>query len=322
MTGATTSLVADIGATHARFCLASAGPGGGLRSEPVRLATADYADSADLLEAALAGLGEPALGSACLAIAGPVTDGRGRITNGSLTFDVRASGRRLGCPTRLVNDFHALARSLPDLQHLKQVGGAAPGHGVKAVLGPGSGLGMGLLAPVSGTWQVLPSEGGHADLAPGNPLEAELLSVLQTAHGHVSWETVLSGPGLQRLYAAVCRLWGMQPQSLTPEQITASGRDADEPVCHQTLDTFFGLLGAAAGNLALTAWAVGGVYIGGGIVPGLTDFAVNSPLRRRFEERGPMTGEVQRIPLYLITDPAPGLLGALGCLGDGAYHQA
>lgn len=315
MTSGGEYLVADIGATNARFRLAGAH---GWCSDPLLLSTREFTASDALLETALHALGRPVLQRACLAIAGPVRNGRGRITNGTLEFHEDGAGRLLDCGVRVINDFHAMARSLPELEALEQIGGAGEpaDGGLKAVLGPGSGLGMGLLAGHPGGWQVLVSEGGHADLAPGNPLEAELLSVLQTAHGHVSWETVLSGPGLVRLYHAVCQLWGMPPDDLTAERITALGLQAEEPVCHQTLETFFALLGTAAGNVALTAWAVGGVYLGGGIVPAMAEFAARSPLRRRFEERGPMTGVVRDIPLYVILDPAPGLAGALGCLRD------
>lgn len=315
MTSGGEYLVADIGATNARFRLAGAQ---GWCSDPLLLSTREFTASDALLETALHALGRPVLQRACLAIAGPVRNGRGRITNGTLEFHEDGAGRLLDCGVRLINDFQAMARSLPDLEALEQIGGAGEpaDGGLKAVLGPGSGLGMGLLARHPGGWQVLVSEGGHADLAPGNPLEAELLSVLQSAHGHVSWETVLSGPGLVRLYHAVCQLWGMPPDDLTAERITALGLQAEEPVCHQTLETFFALLGTAAGNVALTAWAVGGVYLGGGIVPAMAEFAAHSPLRRRFEERGAMTGVVRDIPLYVILDPAPGLAGALGCLRD------
>jgi glucokinase len=308
-------LVADVGATNVRVAAATAA---GLSGAPVRMRTADYASGSDLLIDGLRRLGIAAPAGCCLAIAGPVVAGAGRITNGTLTFAESALAAAVGCPVRLVNDFHALARGLPVLERLRQVGGPAePQPGVKAVLGPGSGLGMGILVPFGTRWLVVPSEGGHGDLAPGTPLEAELLQLLQFEHGHVSWETVLCGPGLVHLYRALCRLWGTEPDDVAPEWVTAKGVEADEPICHQTLEIFCGLLGAAAGNLAVTVCARGGVYIGGGIVPRLADFVAASPLRRRFEERGNLTGFVRDIPLYLILDEEPGLLGALECLrGD------
>jgi glucokinase len=266
---------------------------------------------------------------ACFAVAGPVLEGAVEVTNGGLEFSVAELQTVLEAPVTLVNDFHALALAVPGLEDLAVIGGD-PDRGrqqaVKAVLGPGSGLGMSVLVPVvAGGWQVLASEGGHADLAPGNPLEQELLAVLQTKHPGVCWETVLSGPGLVNLYEAVATLWGAKPEPLGPEAISHRGVDADDPVCHQTLELFFALLGSAAGNLALTVCAQGGVYIGGGIVPGLLEFARSSPMRRRFDERVELQSLVADIPLFIILDEHPGLAGALACLrqqaGDVSHLQ-
>jgi glucokinase len=231
-----------------------------------------------------------------------------------LRFAAQELAAALECPVRLVNDFYALATAVPSLEHLERLGGNPAGAGVKAVVGPGSGLGMSILVPeAGGGFRVLPSEGGHADLAPANHLERELLGVLMAEHPAVCWETVLSGPGLVNLYRAVATLWGTEARDLTSEEISRRGLAADDPVCHQTLEAFFGLLGSAAGNLALTVCAEGGVYIGGGIVPALRDFAVASSLRRRFDERAELEGFTTDIPLYLILDPYPGLVGAGLC---------
>ena len=167
-------------------------------------------------------------------------------------------------------------------------------------------------------WQVIASEGGHADLAPGSHLEAELWSILLQQHGHVSWETVLCGPGLQKLHAAMCALWGVQEDVKTPAEISALGQQMTDPVCHQSLETFCALLGSAAGNLALTVAATGGVYLAGGILPQMLDFLMDSPFRRRFEERGEMREFVKPIPVFVILEPQPGLSGAVHCL---ARHQ-
>lgn len=314
MGSASRQLVADIGATHARFALAAEGRLGA----PVVLATREFARSSELVRAALSALSADRVDEACFAVAGPVVAGVVEVTNGGLKFDAAEQGAMLDAPVSIVNDFHALAMAVPSLTRLEAIGGD-PARGsersVKAVLGPGSGLGMSVLVPLdSGGWQVLASEGGHADLAPGNPLEQELLTVLQTRHQGVCWETVLSGPGLVNLYEAVAELWGMKPEALTPEEVSRRGVDAEDPVCHQTLEQFFALLGAAAGNLALTVCAHAGVYIGGGIVPGLAGFARTSPMRRRFEERVELASLVADIPLFLILDEHPGLLGALACL--------
>jgi len=311
-------LVADVGATHSRFALAD---GQLLVSRVLRLPTLDHDEAETLIAAARDGLGFDLLSGCCIAMAGPVQNGRGTITNATLELDCDDLSARLGCPSAVVNDFFALARAVPELKHLQQIGGGESADGVRALLGPGSGLGMSVLIPagqVNSPVVVLASEGGHADMAPGSPLEMEVLQILGNRLPHVSWESVLSGPGLVNLYAAVCTVWGAKPETVTAEWITAKGVNVDEPICHQVLELFFSFLGAAAGNLALTVCAEGGVYIGGGIVPAIVranvDFAAASPLRRRFEERGALADYAARIPLYVILDEDPGLLGALACL--------
>lgn len=302
-------LVADIGATNARFAIGSeAGLG-----KTLTLASNGFATTAELIDAACRQLDGGQFEAGCLAIAGPVHGGIGKITNGNLHFAEAEIAKQLGCSLHVVNDFVALAHAVPVAENLRQIGGERTANGVKALLGPGSGLGMSVLVPQDQGWSIVSSEGGHADLAPGSPLEQELLVILQREHAHVCWETVLSGPGLVNLHRAVTVLWGESDgvDPLTAEQITGRGVTVEDPVCHQTLEIFFGLLGAAAGNLAVTVCATGGVYIGGGIVPSLSGFAENSALRRRFEERGALTDMVAAIPLYVILDESPGLLGAL-----------
>jgi len=311
-------LIADIGATNSRLALAD---GRRSISAALKLATAQHGTTESLVAAARAGLGFDALSGCCMAVAGPVHDGRGTMTNAALELDAADLSARLGCPSLVVNDFFALAQAVPHLTHLRQIGGGSRAYGVKALVGPGSGLGMSVLLPpaaAAGPVTVLSSEGGHGDLAPGSPLEMEVLQILSTRLDHVSWESVLSGPGLLNLYRALCSIWGTEPAAVSPEWITSHGINADAPICHQVLELFFSFLGAAAGNLALTVCAEGGVYIGGGIVPAIVaandGFVPASPLRRRFEERGALTGYVKQIPLYVILDRDPGLIGALACL--------
>ena len=311
-------LIADIGATNSRFALADEG---GLVSRVLRLATADHTDVGTLIAAARQGLKFGDLDGCCIAMAGPVQHGRGTITNATLNLDSADLSTLLACPSTVVNDFFALARAVPELKQLRQIGGSEAASGVKALLGPGTGLGMSVLIPpkqADGEQIVLPSEGGHGDLAPGSPLELEVLQILANQHSHVSWERVLSGPGLVNLYVALCSIWGNEPETVSAEWIASRGVNVDEPICHQVLELFFGFLGAAAGNLALTVCAEGGVYIGAGIVPAIvrakSEYVASSPMRRRFEERGALSDYAARIPLYVILDEDPGLLGALACL--------
>lgn len=324
------NLVADIGATNARFQLCA---GTVLQGQSVVLATTEFDSSVDLLSAAMSQLPEFEPQQALLAIAGPsAKPGQIEVTNTGLRFDISACADVIGCETQLANDFYALAHAVPHFQQLSQLGGREVIHGCKALLGPGSGLGMATIVPVGSVgmtdsaaasvrWQVLASEGGHADLAPGSHLEAELWNILMTEHSHVSWETVLCGSGIQQLYRAMCALWGAKPEDLSPAEVSSRGIAMADPVCHQTMETFCGLLGSVAGNFALTVAAQGGVYIGGGIVPQMLDFVSTSPLRRRFEEKGAMSDYVKEIPIFVIAEENPGLQGAAHCLntqGDSA----
>jgi len=298
-------LLADVGATNARFAAVTAAG-----REVVVLRTRDFDDAGALVQQAASALSLDEISRCCLAVAGPVMEGVGAITNGRLRFEEASLTALLKAPVLVVNDFQALAMAVPHLKELVQVGGLAGQAGPRVVLGPGSGLGVAFLLPRGEGWEVLPSEGGHADLAPGNLLEIEVLSWLHQQQDGVCWESVLSGPGLVNLYHAVCAVWGTRGEALAAEDISGRGMTAEDPVCHQTLELFLGWLGSAAGNLALTVCARGGVYIGGGIVPALGDFVLDSPLRRRFEERAGLAAYVRDIPLHLIVEANPGLLGA------------
>ncbi len=311
-------LVADIGATNARFqCLDKEG----LVGDVLILPTVDFSDGADLLADAMRALGQKQFNTALLAIAGPIAAGGDQVevTNTGLQITQHAAAAVLGCTPHLVNDFFALAHGVPFFSEFEQMGGGEIRPLTKAVLGPGTGLGMATLVPIqsnesSQVWQVLASEGGHADLAPGSHLEVELWGRLATSHNPVCWETVLSGRGLANLYEAMSAVWGVPAKDLSPGEILVQGADMQDPVCHQTLETFCSLLGSAAGNLALTVAATGGVYLAGGILPRMLDFVRSSPLRRRFEERGDLSEYAQQIPLLVVTEPEPGIIGAAHCL--------
>jgi glucokinase len=304
-------LVSDVGSTNARFALAS--PDGALDEIRFYL-LADYPTAEALLERYIDDLGGRGFSALCLALAGPLHDGRITLSNAPLTFDAGRLAAQTGCTdVRLINDFEAVANAIPALAdaQLRGLGGGPAEHGVKAVLGPGTGLGMGVLVPVGGDWEVLPSEGGHAALGPKTALEAELVTILLRQNPYVSWETVLSGPGLVRLYGAVCELWGCSAEVADPRQITQRAMQDTDPVCHQTLEVFCDLLGSAAGSLALVAGARGGVYVAGGIAPQIYGFLASSRFRQHFDEHGALTDYCRRIPVYVVDDPHLGLRGAL-----------
>lgn len=324
-------LVADIGATNARFGIAdeqgsihaahvypTGDPAGGPVDKGV--------EAESLVEQFLADSGAVGLTGMCLGLAGPVDGGLGRLTNAGIRFSAAALEARFQLTTRLVNDFVAVAAAVPFLDDSQLAPVAAAGvariepsaRTVKAVLGPGTGLGMATVLPsavpnavpnAEGGWLVLPSEGGHCDLPATDRLEAEILAVLRSGRDQVPWEACLSGPGLVNLYRAVCTVWGCAAVARTPEQVTQQAREA-EPVCHQTLEIFWGMLGCAAGNLALMSGARGGVLIAGGVVPQVLDHLDAGHFRRRFEERGALSEFAARLPTEVIVDPLIGLKGA------------
>jgi glucokinase len=306
-------VVGDFGGTNARIALVEqAGAPFEIRTYPSN----DFATGTAVIERYLDDVGRDAADTVrgcCIAIAGPVDDGRGRLTNGRIECDARAIEAALGFEHALViNDFTAVGHALPVLPQsaLRTIGPELRGVGTIAALGPGTGLGMGFVAPDGSGWRVLPSEGGHGNLAPSDPLEVEVLGHLMRRFDFVGWETVLSGPGLVNLYAAVCDVWGTAPEVDDPSAITARAVTIEDPVCHQTLEVFCNLLGTAAGGLAMTVCATGGVYVAGGIVPRIADFVAQSQFRRRFDARGPMSYYVKAIPTYLVLETELGLLGA------------
>ena len=312
-------LAADIGATNARFALAERSTGQVLarRDYP----TAEISNAEDMVRRALADLrrdiGCEAPAAAALAIAGPVAHGYGRLTNGQQEFSAAELAQALSCPVQLLNDFVAVAAAVTDAAPLLPIGSLAqPQPGVRAVLGPGTGLGMAYLVPDSnGHYQALASEGGNADFAPVDELEQELLAItrrkLVGSDGTVSTEELVSGRGLPTLYAAVCELWGSPVQHSDAAAITAAAVDAEDPVCHQTLELFCGMLGSAAGNFALTVGARGGVFLAGGILPRIQSFFLSSAFRQRFEARGAMRTFNEQVPTFLLTLPDPGITGAV-----------
>ncbi len=313
-------LVGDIGGTHARLALADASL---VLSEVRSYPSPNFDSAAQLVERFCRDTGINDLQGVCLAIAGPVAAGRGRLTNGRMVCDVRELGVAAGSQrARLINDFTAVGHALPVLPEssLRTIGppeiGAGSDSGTKAALGPGTGLGMGYVVHDGEHWLVLPSEGGHGNLAPTDPLEAEVLGFLMRRFDFVGWEVVLSGPGLVNLYDAVCEVWGAKPEIDAPAEITERALTVADPVCHQTLEMFCNLLGTAAGSLAVTVCATGGVYLAGGILPRFGDFLAQSQFRRRFETRGPMSDYVKVIPTRLVLEPELGLLGSAAAFWD------
>jgi glucokinase len=242
------------------------------------------------------------------------------LTNSHWRFSRQALMRSLDLETlRLLNDFEALALSLPHLQpsQVRAHADVPRAQGVLAVIGPGTGLGVGGVVQTQHGWTALPGEGGHATLAATDEQEAQVLAEVRRHFEHVSAERLLSGIGLPVLHRAVCALAGVPAQDLTAPQIVEAGMQGADPLCERTLDLFCALLGSFAGNVALTLGARGGVYIGGGIVPRLGERFFKSRFREKFEAKGRFRGYLAGVPTAVITDTLAALTGAAASLAPG-----
>ena len=298
-------LAGDIGGTNARFGSYVAGQRTGL----VELPTADYSRDADLIDAALAALPSHAFGACCVAVAGPVFGAAARLTNADLVFSSRTLAAAIGNGrVALVNDMVALGTAVADLpSHRFELLSGSAGDGTKGVIAAGTGLGMGIV--VGG--RCLPSEGGHARVAPVGAFERELLEVTERAtKDAVAWEHYLSGRGMVTLYEAVNAVWGAKPAALTAEQIIARGNGGGDPVCDTTLNTWAGMLATAAGGLAVTSLSLGGIYLAGSVAVAMAE-QLRAPLfRRRFEDAAWSADFLAEVPIHLVTDSYAGLDGA------------
>jgi glucokinase len=302
-------LLADIGATNARFALLRRGGDIG----PVRtLAVADYPQFTDAVAAFLAGEG-PSLAGAVLAVAGPVEGERAVMTNCPWVIDAAELRRVLDVPTvRVINDFEATAWSLAALEpsHVAAVGaGRAIAGAPMVVLGPGTGLGLACHLPRAEAPVVIATEGGHVTLAASTPREDAVAEWLRGRYGHVSAERALSGQGLENLYRAIAALDGAAAPARDATAITQEGVAGTCPVSRAALDMFCAMLGTFAGNAALSLGARGGVFIAGGIAPRILDYLLKSELRARFDAKGRLRAYMEAIPLNVIVHPDYAFIG-------------
>ena len=313
-------LLADIGGTNARFAWQASADA--QIEEPHTLPGAEHATLADALQHYLQRLGRAAPPSCSIAIANPVVGDRVTMTNHHWTFSIAEMKAQLGFQRLLVvNDFTALALALPALppQDLRQLGGGAvtPDSAI-GLIGPGTGLGVsGLLPDGRGAWVPLQGEGGHITLAGTTPRERAVLAHIEQRYGHASAERAVCGQGLIDIHAALMAI--DQPAALaatlSAPEITTAALDGSDPSCAEALTLFCAFLGNAAGNLALTLGAKGGLYIGGGIVPRLGAWFDNSPFRARFEAKGRFASYLAEMPVFVIqARRSPALLGAARAL--------
>ncbi len=321
-------LLADVGGTNARFGIQR--HPGAVAEQVRQLPAADYAGPAEAAEAYLAQLPSPAGAAlprprwAAMAVATPVGGDHISFTNSHWSFSRRAVQAALGLDGFLVlNDFEALAMSLPVLGPTQWRCGVGPAPrpgepGTLAVVGPGTGLGVGAVMHSGGRWVALPGEGGHVSLAAADALECALLQCVWRRYPHVSAERLLAGGfvrgdermGLPLLYSALGEVMGLPAPAADTAAIVNGGIDGSDALASHALDRFCAMLGGVCGNAALTLGARGGVYIGGGIVPRLGERFFASDFRSRFEAKGRFDAYLKAIPTPVITDTLAALSGA------------
>ena len=287
-----------------------------------RYATAKF----DSLEAVCADfLGASAtVNAACLGVPGPIIDGSAHATNVPWELSSAALSRVLkGVPVRLLNDLAAIAYGMVNLKPAEFVvlhrAENPPAHGNIAVIAAGTGLGESSLVWEGDRYYAVASEGGHSDFAPHDAEQIELLRSLAAEFGHVSYERVLSGPGLWNIYKFLRRESHADEPAWLSAQIAAGDASAAvseaaiagrDPVCVHALTMFCDIYGSEAANLALKVLALGGVYLGGGIAPKILPMLTNGTFVRGFLAKGRLNEILKRIEVRVSLNPAAGLLGA------------
>lgn len=306
-------VAADIGGTHARFALAQVEDGNVLQlGEVLTLKTADYAGLVETWEAFGKHLGRTLPRSAALAFAYPVENDLPQLTNMPWTIDPRTIPDALGVVQHLVlNDFCAVGHAIAALgpSHFLHLAGpdiALPESGVISIVGPGTGLGVGLLIRRDGDYQVIASEGGNMDFSPHDELDDRLMAALRKRYSHVSAERLVSGPALMDIYSVIGE--GEVPYAGDRDLWQAALAGSD-PIAAAALERFCLCLGAFAGNIAL-AHGANALVLAGGLGLRLAEHLPASGFAERLAAKGEYRSIMEQLPVKLIAHPEPGLYGA------------
>ena len=309
-------LIGDIGGTNARFALAA--PDGSGFSNELTLACADFETAEQGVADYLQRSGNCSPDVICLAAAGPVVDGCVRFTNNHWVIDSRVlKASFTSSHVHLLNDFESISYSLPLLKEndVATIGVVPTEFAGKkeltlGVLGPGTGLGTGgLLVREKGIFPIV-GEGSHAGFAPETVMQFKVLQQLRQRFERVSSERLISGPGLENIYWALCRIREVPAIEITAAEIFSRVLAKEDAIAVEATQLFFEALGQVAGNLALALGAFDGIYLAGGIVKRYPDMLNSSSFRSGFENKGRHRALMEKVPTLLITHPQPGLLGA------------
>lgn len=325
-------LAGDVGGTKTRLAFCRLEGGKIIRQQTDTFVSNDYSCLEEVVQNFIDKYGISVTKS-CFGVPGPVINGEAKATKLPWHFKEDQISKDLNIPkVKLVNDLVATAAAVPhlmpeDLYVLHE--GKPPGHnGSKGsessestigVLAPGTGLGQAFVYTKAGQCHIMASEGGHADFAPTNEIEVKLFQYLRSKHDHVSYDRILSGPGLNSIYTFLKDTgFAPEPQELGKrlreedpgKVITATGKTGEYKLCVKTLDIFASILGAQAGNMALTLMATGGIYLGGGIPAGIYKKLADGATVNSYLNKGRLSYLVRNTPLYVILDDHTALLGA------------
>lgn len=305
---ATLTLAGDIGGTKSLFGLFE----GAHCRQQCRLASADFPDFDSVLAHALRELEVSGLNAACLAVAGPIADdGRSaKITNLPWRVDAAALEVRFGLPRiTLVNDFAAAAlgavTSAPEQRFVLQAG-APLADAPHLVVGAGTGLGMAVVLPQADGWRIVPGEGGHVAFAPADAEQVSLWQALHAQFGRVTWERVVSGPGLEFIYRFICARDGASPDLA----VAALAAEPAASSAGRAIDLFLRCYGAYAGDMAMTTLPRGGVHLAGGIAAQLLPQLTGGSFLDAFNHKAEHAELASRMPVDVCLDPALGINGA------------
>lgn len=318
-------LAGDVGATKTNLAVYSLKGRPGRPFQEKTFSSSDFSDLESLIDEFLSHVNVK-IERAVLGVAGPVVEGQAKIVNLSWIIEKAKLERNLKLSSvRLLNDLEAIANAVPILEKSDQRTihkGDPEENGTIAVIAPGTGLGEAFLVWDGPDYRAIPSEGGHADFAPADAMQTELLQYLREQFGHVSCERVCSGLGIPNIYTFLkAQKYAEEPAWLadklaktddpTPVIVNAAQEDEKScPLCVETIRLFVSILAAEAGNLALRVLATGGVYLGGGIPPRVLSFLLQPYFLEAFRDKGRLSDMMSRIPIHVILNPKAALFGA------------
>jgi glucokinase len=318
-------LAGDVGGTKTILALF---PSDGDIRKPIAERTfrsKEYDDLQNMTREFLADVEEP-VHKATFGVAGPVVEGRAEITNLSWVLSEEALAESLGLErVRLVNDLVAIANAIPALgtEDVREIKAGAPvRHGSIAVVAPGTGLGEAYLTWDGADYRPFPSEGGHTDFAPTSKEQLDLLHFVLAQRDHCSYEQVCSGIGIPNIYRFLHETGRVEESQAIRDELRSSAEPTrviidyfmdhrgECAICDRTMELFISILGAEAGNMALTVLAAGGVYLGGGIPARLGAALATDAFMSNFAGKGRLGDVLTDIPVYTITNPKVALIGA------------